>query len=65
MSKMLAVRVPDSLHTYIKHKALIEGKSVQQLAIDILSQYQKQDADYMTALDEMANQALQELAGGA
>ncbi|MDO4427740.1 MAG: hypothetical protein Q4B88_06385 [Moraxella sp.] len=64
MSKMLAVRIPDTLHTYLSHRALIANKSKQQLVTEIIMQYQMSDADYMTALDDMATEALKNLSGG-
>lgn len=53
--KLIAVRIPESSHKYLKHKAHIEGISVQQLMATIISCYQQNDTEYMQALDQLVS----------
>lgn len=61
-SKMLAVRIPETMHRYIRHKAVINDQTIQQVVCEIFTRHQMADADYMSALDELATDALHKLA---
>ena len=41
--KLISVRIPESMHTYIKVKAAAEGKTFQEVTNEALSFFQKND----------------------
>lgn len=48
MSKStLSVRIPEDKHMYIRLKALHTGKQQQELVVEMIDQYQQNDAEYM------------------
>lgn len=60
--KQIAVRIPESMHTYIKIKAAAESTSVQQVVTNIVSDYQSRDADYQAKLNQSVAKSLVALA---
>lgn len=62
MLKLLAVRVPDTTHKYIKQKAITNDLSMQELIGQILLDYQKNDSDYQQKMNQSVTDALNGLA---
>ena len=63
---MLAVRIPESQHKYIKFKAIDTGKQQQELMAEIIDFYQKHDTDYMQRFGQLIkSQASEEVTHGA
>lgn len=62
MLKILAVRVPDTTHKYIKQKAISQDLSMQELIGQILLDYQKNDSDYQQKMNQSVTEALNGLA---
>lgn len=62
MLKILAVRVPETTHKYIKQKAIAKDLSMQELIGQILLDYQKNDSDYQQQMSQSLTDALNGLA---
>lgn len=62
MLKILAVRVPETTHKYIKQKAIAKDLSMQELITQILLDYQKNDSDYQNKMNQSVTDALNGLA---
>ncbi|OPH35186.1 hypothetical protein [Moraxella atlantae] len=58
MTKTLAVRIPEQMHTYLKHKAVQQQTSLQAVVTTILVEHQQHDAAYKTELDDSLAAAL-------
>lgn len=58
--KLIAVRIPESAHKYLKHKAHIEGISIQELMAKVIAHYQRNDTEYMQALDQLVHELHQQ-----
>lgn len=58
MLKILAVRVPENTHKYIKQKAIAKDLSMQELIGQILLDYQKNDSDYQQQMNQSLTDAL-------
>lgn len=50
---LLAVRIPESMHKYIKHKCVTDQKKQQDLVREMIDLYQKQDPEYMEKLNQL------------
>lgn len=62
MLKILAVRIPEATHKYIKQKAITQDLSMQELIGQILMDYQKNDRDYQDKMNQSVTDALNGLA---
>ena len=60
--KLISVRIPESMHTYIKVKAATEGKTFQEVANEALSFFQKNDISYQQQLHQSVTDSLTALA---
>ena len=60
--KLISVRIPESMHTYIKAKAAAEGKTFQEIANEALSFFQKNDISYQQQLHRSVTDSLTALA---
>ena len=60
--KLISVRIPESMHTYIKVKAAAEGKTVQEVTNEALSFFQKNDTSYQQQLHQSVTDSLTALA---
>lgn len=58
MIKTLAVRIPESVHTYLKHKAVQQKTSLQNVVTTILCEHQQHDTSYKAELDDSLAAAL-------
>ena len=61
-TKMLAVRTPESMHTYLKVAAYKKGSSIQELVNEILADHQAKDPEYQGALNDLVTDSLTALA---
>lgn len=55
--KVLSVRIPNVMHTYIKHRAALTNKSVQETLAEMIYFYQINDKNYLDALHESVDTA--------
>lgn len=55
--KTLSVRIPDVMHSYIKHRTALTGKSMQETLAEIIYFYQINDQDYLDALHQSVDAA--------
>lgn len=60
--KLISVRIPESMHTYIKVRAASEGKTFQQLANEIFADHQSRDVQYQQQLNQAVTDSLNMLA---
>ncbi|VWX29584.1 hypothetical protein ENHY17A_110097 [Moraxellaceae bacterium 17A] len=60
--KLISVRIPESMHTYIKVKAAEEGKTFQEVTNEALSFFQKNDISYQQQLHQSVTDSLAALA---
>lgn len=60
--KLISVRVPESMHTYIKVKAAAEATSLQQVVTNIIADYQLRDSQYQSQLNQSVTDSLTALA---
>ena len=60
--KLISVRIPESMHTYIKVKAASEGKTFQEVTNEALSFFQKNDTSYQQQLHQSVTDSLTALA---
>lgn len=60
--KLISVRIPESMHTYIKVKAAAEGKTFQEIANEALNFFQKNDTNYQQQLHQSVTDSLTALA---
>lgn len=51
--KMIAVRLPESQHRYLKHKASLSGINLQSLMAKIIDDHQKNDVEYKAAINQI------------
>lgn len=49
---MLSVRIPETVHTYLKHTAVARKQPLQTIVSEALTQYQAQDSDYTERLNQ-------------
>ena len=61
-TKMLAVRTPESMQTYLKVTAYKKGSSIQELVNEILADHQAKDPEYQGSLNELVTDSLTALA---
>ncbi len=58
MSKqMLAVRIPENMHKYLKHKALEQGTNLTEVVTNIVSDFQKTDKEFLAQFPQYQQQA--------
>lgn len=62
MLKMIAVRVPETTHKYLKTTAVKKDKSLQELVNQIFYDYQKKDHEYQSQMQASLTDALNGLA---
>ena len=60
--KLISVRIPESMHTYIKVKAAAEGKTFQEIANEAFNFFQKSDTSYQQQLHQSVTDSLTALA---
>ena len=60
--KHISVRIPESMHTYVKVKAAAESKSVQQIFTNIIADYQSRDTQYQVQLNKSVTDSINALA---
>ena len=60
--KLISVRIPESMHTYIKVKSASEGKTFQEVTNEALSFFQKNDTSYQQQLHHSVTDSLTALA---
>ena len=60
--KLISVRIPESMHTYIKVKAAAEGKTFQEVTNEALSFFQNNDTSYQQQLHQSVTDSLTALA---
>lgn len=60
--KLVAVRMPETMHTYLKCKAAVEKTTIQELFNTILSEYQAKDEQYQAQLKQAVTDSLNALA---
>ena len=60
--KLISVRIPESMHTYLKIKAAKDQTSVQELVTQSIGEYQAKDTDYQNQLNQSVTDSLTALA---
>lgn len=55
--KTLSVRIPDVMHSYLKHRTALTGKSMQETLAEIIYFYQINDQSYLDALHQSVDAA--------
>ena len=60
--KLISVRTPESMHTYLKVAAYKKGSSIQELVNEILADHQAKDPEYQGALNDLVTDSLTALA---
>ncbi len=45
--QMLAVRIPENMHKYLKHKAIENGSNLTEVVTNIVSDFQKTDKEFL------------------
>ncbi len=58
MSKqMLAVRIPENMHKYLKHKAIENGSNLTKVVTNIVSDFQQNDKEFLAQFPQYQPQA--------
>lgn len=60
--KLMSVRIPESMHTYLKIKSAKDKVNLQDLVIQAIGDYQSKDIEYKAQLNESVTDALAQLA---
>lgn len=60
--KLVATRIPEAQHRYLKQKSLDTGKPIQTILQDLINQYQADDTDYSEQLNQSVIESLNALA---
>ena len=60
--KLISVRTPESMHTYLKVTAYKKGSSIQELVNEILADHQAKDPEYQGSLNDLVTDSLAALA---
>lgn len=63
--KLISVRVPESTRKYLKHKAVADGTTVQEVVNTIFTDYQSKDSDYIAQLNNMGLTSFLQVTQGA
>lgn len=59
--KLIAVRIPESMHSYLKIKSAKDKVSLQDLVTQAIGTYQAEDDAYQAELSQFAADALKSL----
>lgn len=60
--KLMSVRIPESMHTYLKIKSAKDKVNIQDLVTQAIGDYQAKDIEYKAQLNESVTDALAQLA---
>lgn len=60
--KLVAVRIPETMHTYLKCRAAVEKTTIQDMMNAALSEYQAKDEQYQAKLKQAVTDSLNALA---
>ncbi len=50
--QQLGIRIPETMHKYLKHTALLQNKTQQELVREIIAEYQAKDTHYIDQLNQ-------------